>query len=57
MTEVQLFVYDVYFDDEEGFVDRVRVYAEDEYHAEQRALALYHMPNGAREVEYRGEAY
>ena len=56
MSEVQLFVYDVYYDDEDGIVERVRVTAEDEYDAEDRARALCYMPNGVREVEYRGEA-
>lgn len=52
---VDLGVYDVLFETETG-MESVRVYAEDEYHAEDKVRAMYPMPKGIHEVVYRGEA-
>lgn len=59
MSEVQLGIYDVYFEHWDGIIDYVRVTAEDEYHAEQKVRALCCIPDEhpVREIEYRGEAY
>jgi hypothetical protein len=52
---MDLGVYDVLFETETG-LESVRVYAEDEYHAEDKVRAMYPMPKGIHEVVYRGEA-
>lgn len=53
-------VYDVYFHCQDGYecwhYDYVRVVAEDEDHAAEKATALQYMPYGMNEVVYRGEA-
>ena len=52
---MDLGVYDVLFESETG-LESVRVYAEDEDHAEEKVRAKYPMPKGVYEIVYRGEA-
>lgn len=59
MSEVQLGVYDVFFEfvgEYDCGVEFVRVVAEDEEHAVEKARARQYMPYGASDVVYRGEA-
>lgn len=64
-TEMQsedlvLYVYDVEYCWQDGYgrwyIESIRVTAEDEDHAAEKAAAMVDMPYGVAGVEYRGEA-
>ena len=54
MEEVDLFIFDVYYETKDG-VDYVRIRAEDEEHAEEKFRAFYPLET-ITEIECRGEA-
>lgn len=57
--ELVLYVFDVFYeyqDDYDSCMEYVRVTAEDENHAVEKAMSRQYMPHGPSEVVCRGEA-
>ena len=58
--DLVLYVYDVEYYWQDGYdrwyIEYIRVTAEDEDHAAEKAAAMVYMPYGVNGVEYRGEA-